>query len=135
MSSSIASYLIDALGDRGKTGGRKTYYIHVSAGPGDPFCFGLADLIQASVTSMFSKEGGWPFGEVRDTDAIYEKEKQIEAGNPVRDVRYCGLGNGPVQMVTFPTDQYPSCRKVQKTGRYEPHRGNTFRLSVFLPTS
>ena len=35
---------------------------------------------------MFSAEGGWPFGEVRDTDPIFEKEKQIEAGNPVRDV-------------------------------------------------
>lgn len=37
---------------------------------------------------MFSKEGGWPSGEVKDSDAIYEQEKQIEAGNPVRDVCY-----------------------------------------------
>jgi hypothetical protein len=34
---------------------------------------------------MFSEEGGWPFGEVKDNDDILIKEKQIEAGNPVRD--------------------------------------------------
>jgi hypothetical protein len=34
---------------------------------------------------MFSEEGGWPFGEVKDNSEILVKEKQIEAGNPVRD--------------------------------------------------
>ena len=40
------------------------------------------------MTSMYASEGGWPFGEVRDTDTVFEKEKQIEARNPVRDVGY-----------------------------------------------
>lgn len=35
---------------------------------------------------MYSAEGGWPFGEVTDTDPVFEKEQQIEPGNPVRDV-------------------------------------------------
>jgi len=30
-------------------------------------------------------QNGWPFGEVSDTDAVYEKEKRIEPGHPVRD--------------------------------------------------
>lgn len=38
------------------------------------------------MTAAFSKENGWPFGEVMDTDPLYEKEKQIPAGHPVRDV-------------------------------------------------
>lgn len=35
---------------------------------------------------MFATEGGWPFGEIKDTDPVYEKEKEIEKGNPVRGV-------------------------------------------------
>lgn len=34
---------------------------------------------------MFSEEGGWPFGEVKDDNNLLVKEKQIEGGNPVRD--------------------------------------------------
>ena len=51
-----------------------------------------ADCEQSSVTSMYASEGGWPFGEVRDTDTVFEKEKQIEAGNPVRGVSYINSG-------------------------------------------
>jgi hypothetical protein len=41
---------------------------------------------QSSVTAVFSEENGWPFGEVKDTDPLHEKAKQIEVGHPVRDV-------------------------------------------------
>jgi hypothetical protein len=36
---------------------------------------------------MFTEEGGWPHGEVRDTDAILDKEREIGLENPVRKVR------------------------------------------------
>lgn len=47
----------------------------------------MTDTLQSSVTTIYSTEGGWPHGPVKDTDTIYEKEKQIEQGHPVRDVR------------------------------------------------
>ncbi|KAF2792902.1 NAD(P)-binding protein [Melanomma pulvis-pyrius CBS 109.77] len=64
---SLALNLIKALGQRREVSGDQVYFIH------------------SSVTTMFSEEGGWPFGEVRDTDDLLGQEKQIEPGNPVRD--------------------------------------------------
>ncbi|KAH9207067.1 hypothetical protein DL95DRAFT_468991 [Leptodontidium sp. 2 PMI_412] len=61
------SALISGLGQRRKITGEETYFIYTS------------------VTTMFAAEGGWPFGEIKDTDPVYEKEKEIEKGNPVRD--------------------------------------------------
>ncbi|CAH0040236.1 unnamed protein product [Clonostachys rhizophaga] len=58
--------LVRALGQRGKTTGRKTYFIN------------------SSITTPFSEDGGWPEGEVKDTDNLYETEKQIDDGHPVR---------------------------------------------------
>ncbi|KAJ4364960.1 hypothetical protein N0V83_008576 [Neocucurbitaria cava] len=39
---------------------------------------------QSSVTTLFSEEGGWIYGEVRDTDSIFEKEKELGESHPVR---------------------------------------------------
>ncbi|KAF2238758.1 hypothetical protein EV356DRAFT_528666 [Viridothelium virens] len=64
--SHIVSALIKALGQRRESSGQENYFIH------------------SSVATIFSAEGGWPFGEVRDTDPIFEKEKEIEAAHPVR---------------------------------------------------
>ncbi|CAG9986513.1 unnamed protein product [Clonostachys byssicola] len=58
--------LVRALGQRGKITGRKTYFIN------------------SSITTPFSEDGGWPEGEVKDTDNLYETEKQINDGHPVR---------------------------------------------------
>jgi hypothetical protein len=34
---------------------------------------------------LFSVEGGWPYGEVKDTDpTIFEKDKEIGGPHPVR---------------------------------------------------
>ncbi|KAK5051526.1 hypothetical protein LTR84_003178 [Exophiala bonariae] len=63
----IASHLIKALGERRKVSNGEAYFIH------------------SSVTAAFSKENGWPFGEVKDTDTLYDMEKQLPAGHPVRD--------------------------------------------------
>jgi hypothetical protein len=35
---------------------------------------------------MFTEEGGWPSGEVRDTDPLLSKEREIGTENPVRQV-------------------------------------------------
>ncbi|KAE9369113.1 hypothetical protein N431DRAFT_469047 [Stipitochalara longipes BDJ] len=59
MDSGLASHLIKALGQRRKNSGVETYFIH------------------SSVAAIFSAEGGWPHGKVKDTDSILEKEKQI----------------------------------------------------------
>ncbi|KEF57066.1 uncharacterized protein A1O9_07256 [Exophiala aquamarina CBS 119918] len=67
METAIAANLIKALGERRKLGTGKAYFIH------------------SSVTAVFSKENGWPFGEVKDTDPLYENEKQLAPGHPVRD--------------------------------------------------
>ncbi|KAI2463184.1 NAD(P)-binding protein [Annulohypoxylon bovei var. microspora] len=65
--SRLASHLIKALGQRRKASGKETYFIH------------------SSVTTLFAEEGGWPYGEVRDTDPLFEKEKQIGGSHPVRE--------------------------------------------------
>ncbi|VUC32934.1 unnamed protein product [Clonostachys rosea] len=58
--------LVRALGQRGKKTGKKTYFIN------------------SSITTPFSEDGGWPEGEVKDTDNLYETEKQIGDAHPVR---------------------------------------------------
>ncbi|KAF2251858.1 NAD(P)-binding protein [Trematosphaeria pertusa] len=62
----IPSHLIKALGQRRKVSGEETYFIH------------------SSITTLFSEEGGWPYGQVRDTDTVFEKEKEIGGPHPVR---------------------------------------------------
>ncbi|KAF2877675.1 hypothetical protein BDV95DRAFT_602040 [Massariosphaeria phaeospora] len=61
-----AAHLITALGERRKATGGHAYYIHTG------------------IATMYSVEGGWKDGEVRDTDAIYEYDKEIEGMNPAR---------------------------------------------------
>jgi hypothetical protein len=40
---------------------------------------------------MFSEEGGWPYGQVKDSDdSIIEKQKEIGESNPVRKVSQHG---------------------------------------------
>ena len=43
------------------------------------------------MAALYSAEGGWPYGEVRDTDPILEKEKQIGGPHPVREVSHANL--------------------------------------------
>ncbi|KAL4874967.1 hypothetical protein BJY04DRAFT_233130 [Aspergillus karnatakaensis] len=61
-----ALYLIDALGKQGKVNGRKTYFIHTS---------GL---------SAFYESTGWPAGQFKDTDAVFETEKRLAQSFPIR---------------------------------------------------
>ncbi|KAH8898668.1 NAD(P)-binding protein [Thozetella sp. PMI_491] len=63
----ITANLIEALGKRREIAGIEPYYIH------------------SSVTTLFSEDAGWPYGEVRDSDpGLYEKEKEIMGDHPVR---------------------------------------------------
>ncbi|KAI0173199.1 NAD(P)-binding protein [Hypoxylon sp. FL1284] len=60
--------LINALGRRREISGKETYLIH------------------ASVATAFTTMGGWPVvEEVRDTEPLLAKEKEIQPGHPVRD--------------------------------------------------
>ena len=85
MESRLASHLLKALGQRRKVSGEEKYFIHVSL---SSICLPDDSLnsSQSSVTTVFAADGGWPYGEVRDTDPIFEKEKQIEGSHPVREV-------------------------------------------------
>ncbi|KAI1087270.1 NAD(P)-binding protein [Rostrohypoxylon terebratum] len=62
----LVSYLIKALGQRRKTSGRETYFIH------------------SSITTLFSEDGGWPYGQVKDSDPLFEKDKLIGTSHPAR---------------------------------------------------
>ncbi|KAL3480460.1 hypothetical protein BJX99DRAFT_254451 [Aspergillus californicus] len=61
-----ALYLINALAKQGEASGRKTYFIHTS---------GL---------SAFYESTGWPAGQFKDTDAVFETEKRLAESFPIR---------------------------------------------------
>lgn len=42
--------------------------------------------VQTSVANVFSAMNGWPFGALKDSGAIFDKQKEIKAPHPVRDV-------------------------------------------------
>ncbi|KAI1750975.1 hypothetical protein F4782DRAFT_230048 [Xylaria castorea] len=58
----LATYLIKALGKRRDVTGKDTYHIH------------------SSVSTGYSKEGGWPYGTVKDNDPVYKLEKELNDG-------------------------------------------------------
>ncbi|KAI1733606.1 hypothetical protein F4680DRAFT_394717 [Xylaria scruposa] len=62
----LAIHLIKALGKRHDVTGKDTYHIH------------------SSVTTGYSKEGGWPYGTVKDNDAVYKLEKELNDDFPIR---------------------------------------------------
>ncbi|RSM08477.1 hypothetical protein CDV31_008114 [Fusarium ambrosium] len=78
----MTTNLLAALGQRQRASGNKTYLIH------------------SSVATMFTEEGGWPSGEVRDTDALLSKEREIGTANPVRHTNILLADEGKAQNVT-----------------------------------
>ncbi|KAM6511444.1 hypothetical protein FALCPG4_016447 [Fusarium falciforme] len=78
----MTTNLIAALGQRQRDSGNKTYLIH------------------SSVATMFTEEGGWPSGEVRDTDPLLSKEREIGTENPVRETNILLADEGKAQNVT-----------------------------------
>jgi hypothetical protein len=35
---------------------------------------------------MFTEEGGWPFGKVKDSDPLIDRQRELGLDNPVRKV-------------------------------------------------
>ncbi|KAI3329397.1 NAD(P)-binding protein [Xylariaceae sp. AK1471] len=64
----LTTHLIKALGKRREVTGKDTYHIH------------------SSVTTGYSKEGGWPYGSIKDADPVYKMEKELNDGFPIRTV-------------------------------------------------
>ncbi|KAI1312330.1 hypothetical protein F5Y03DRAFT_339868 [Xylaria venustula] len=62
----LALNLVSALGKRRAITGKDTYHIH------------------SSVTTGYSKEGGWPYGTIKDGDTVYKLEKELDDGFPIR---------------------------------------------------
>ncbi|KAI1177613.1 NAD(P)-binding protein [Nemania sp. FL0916] len=60
-----AIHLIKALGKRHEVTGKDTYHIH------------------SSVTTGYSKENGWPYGEIKDGDQVYKMEKELNSDFPI----------------------------------------------------
>jgi hypothetical protein len=85
----LALNIIKALGERHKTSGQETYLIYVSWN--EPFRFGPTLTGQSSFATLFSPEAGWRYGQAKDTDSLFEREKELAAEleyHPVREVQY-----------------------------------------------
>ncbi|KAF7557241.1 hypothetical protein G7Z17_g782 [Cylindrodendrum hubeiense] len=78
----VASYLIKALGQRRKATGNETFFVHTSG------------------STAFAPEAGWPSGEMKDTDPIFETEKQLAANHPIRLTDIQVIEEGKTQGVT-----------------------------------
>ncbi|KAI0164988.1 hypothetical protein GGR57DRAFT_220357 [Xylariaceae sp. FL1272] len=79
---SMAIYLIKALGKRRKVTGKPVFHIH------------------SSVTTGFSKGGGWPYGTVKDNDPIYKLEKELNDDFPIRKTDIILIETAEAQGVT-----------------------------------
>ncbi|KAF3800210.1 hypothetical protein GCG54_00003738 [Colletotrichum gloeosporioides] len=60
------SNLMKGLGKLRETTGKDIFFVHTS------------------VATLFTEDGGWSAGEVKDTDSLYEKEKEIGGPNHAR---------------------------------------------------
>ncbi|KAH7016148.1 uncharacterized protein B0I36DRAFT_277426 [Microdochium trichocladiopsis] len=104
---SHVSNLVKALGRRRQVGGKETYFIH------------------SSILTMFGEDGGWPSGEVRDTDPLFEKEKQLGTDHPGRATDIAVVEQAKAEgVVTF---------LVMVPTVYGKGSGQGRRLSVNIP--
>ncbi|OBR07670.1 Nad dependent epimerase dehydratase family protein [Colletotrichum higginsianum IMI 349063] len=82
-------------------------------------------LINSSVTAAFSKENGWPFGEISDTGPVLAKEKEIGDQHPVRvaDIMVAEKGKelGVKTYIVVIPNVYRSL-KLMVNGRWESIR-------------
>ncbi|KAH6986376.1 hypothetical protein BKA56DRAFT_670540 [Ilyonectria sp. MPI-CAGE-AT-0026] len=104
----IVSYLIKALGQRRKATGTKTYFVHTSG------------------TTAFAPEAGWPSEEMKDTDAVFETEKQLAANNPIRLTDVQVIEEGKTQGVTTLVVVTPAV--------YGRGTGECKKMSIAFPT-
>ncbi|CAM1505956.1 Fc.00g115930.m01.CDS01 [Cosmosporella sp. VM-42] len=106
--SRVVTPLVKALGNRRRVSGKETYLIH------------------SSVATIFSAEGGWPYGEVRDADPIFEKQKQIGGSHPVRELNLLLTEQAKAEGVTLFNIPVPTV--------YGRGLGQCRKLSVSIPT-
>ncbi|CRG82779.1 hypothetical protein PISL3812_00125 [Talaromyces islandicus] len=99
--------LITALGKQNKVSGKKTYFVHTS---------GL---------SAFYEGTGWPAGQFKDTDAVFETEKQLMHSFPIR--------NTDVSVIEHAAKQGVTSFVVVPSLVYGKGTGEWNRLSVVLP--
>ncbi|ENH75358.1 hypothetical protein FOC1_g10002914 [Fusarium oxysporum f. sp. cubense race 1] len=82
----MLSNLLSGLGDRRRATGNRTYLIHASSS-------------YSSVASMFTEEGGWPFGKVKDSDPLIDRQRELGLDNPVRKTNIVLADEGKAQGV------------------------------------
>ncbi|KAI7764092.1 hypothetical protein LZL87_006474 [Fusarium oxysporum] len=79
----------------------------------------------SSVASMFTEEGGWPFGKVKDSDPLIDRQRELGLDNPVRKTNIVLADEGKAQGVE--TFNIP----IQLT--YGRGTGECRKLSVNIP--
>ncbi|KAF4490467.1 hypothetical protein FAGAP_10764 [Fusarium agapanthi] len=82
-------------------------------------------LEKSSVASMFTEEGGWPFGKVNDSDPLIDRQRKLGLDNPVRKTNIVLADEGKAQGVE--TFNIP----IQLT--YGRGTGECRKLSVNIP--
>ncbi|SCV47291.1 uncharacterized protein FFB14_09740 [Fusarium fujikuroi] len=113
----MLSNLLSGLGDRRRATGNNTYLIHAI----------FLTPQQSSVASMFTEEGGWPFGKVKDSDPLIDRQRELGLDNPVRKTNIVLADEGKAQGVE--TFNIP----IQLTCRYGRGTGECRKLSVNIP--
>ncbi|RKL43371.1 hypothetical protein BFJ72_g4195 [Fusarium proliferatum] len=85
----------------------------------------LSACVWSSVASMFTEEGGWPFGKVKDSDPLIDRQRELGLDNPVRKTNIVLADEGKAQGVE--TFNIP----IQLT--YGRGTGECRKLSVNIP--
>ncbi|KNB08832.1 hypothetical protein FOXG_09541 [Fusarium oxysporum f. sp. lycopersici 4287] len=91
----------------------------------EPFSQTCCQTYSSSVASMFTEEGGWPFGKVKDSDPLIDRQRELGLDNPVRKTNIVLADEGKAQGVE--TFNIP----IQLT--YGRGSGECRKLSVNIP--
>ncbi|KAJ5195726.1 hypothetical protein N7449_006205 [Penicillium cf. viridicatum] len=103
----LALHLITALSKQGEVSGEKTYFIHTS---------GLG---------AFFENTGWPAGPFKDTDAVFNTEKELADSSPLRKTDVAVIEHAETRGV--------DCFVVVPSLVYGKGSGEWNKLSVVLP--
>ncbi|VTT66164.1 unnamed protein product [Fusarium fujikuroi] len=88
----------------------------------------LSACVWSSVASMFTEEGGWPFGKVKDSDPLIDRQRELGLDNPVRKTNIVLADEGKAQGVeTFNIPIQLTC-SIDGRGT-----GECRKLSVNIP--
>ncbi|KAF5234642.1 hypothetical protein FANTH_11994 [Fusarium anthophilum] len=82
-------------------------------------------IAKYEIASMFTEEGGWPFGKVKDSDLLIDRQRELGLDNPVRKTNIVLADEGKAQGVE--TLNIP----IQLT--YGRGTGECRKLSVNIP--